>query len=250
MLQFIKENKPGFGLNLGTNMKAVDIYIHRTNVACFDFNIDEMILVSLQVQVLDNGEICQAATVTNTGPSSRTLAHPFNLRISLNRASYGQLTEGGPIPLPESRNVLQTDGGRLVGVINPALVAQFSCTFEINGETVDVSGLANQEVQNTPLEVEIPRSILIGPNTTIKLRTRYMFSPHLQSHTFPPVPDHHSSKEESNLSHWKREDALTTYIIRRNVDYILANCVIPISKSSTCIITDHVALPLGWNRDN
>ncbi|KAH8772372.1 Six-hairpin glycosidase-like protein [Hyaloscypha finlandica] len=39
-------------------------------------------------------------------------------------------------------------------------------------------------------------------------------------------------------------------IIKGNLSYILRNCAIPVGSSATCLITDHVALPLGWNRDN
>lgn len=44
--------------------------------------------------------------------------------------------------------------------------------------------------------------------------------------------------------------SIKTYIIRRNVDYILGNCCVPVSENEVAVLADHVALPLGWNRDN
>lgn len=55
---------------------------------------------------------------------------------------------------------------------------------------------------------------------------------------------------EDIQSHWMNETLMSTYIIRRNLEYIMANCSIPTSETSVAVITDHVALPLGWNRDN
>ncbi|RYP68168.1 hypothetical protein DL771_006818 [Monosporascus sp. 5C6A] len=65
MLQYIKEGKGGFGLDVAEN----------ANPGC--------------AQII-------------------THRYALNLCLSLNRASYGQLTEGGPIPLPPSRNILCT----------------------------------------------------------------------------------------------------------------------------------------------
>jgi hypothetical protein len=49
---------------------------------------------------------------------------------------------------------------------------------------------------------------------------------------------------------WKLQDPVALQIIHGNLEYVLGNCTIPISETSICVITDHVALPLGWNRDN
>src|SRR5262245_26580154 len=105
MLQFIKESTPGFGLTFNNEVEVVDIQLRRANVAYFAFNVAEKLHVSLEVHVLDSGEICQTAMVTNSSNEPAAIPYSFSLCVSLNRASYGQLTEGGPIPLPESLNI-------------------------------------------------------------------------------------------------------------------------------------------------
>ncbi|KAF1961834.1 hypothetical protein CC80DRAFT_531630 [Byssothecium circinans] len=250
MLSMIQENQPGFGLNFGPKVTAVNIQNRKANAASFSFHIAENIDVSLEVCAEGDGEIIQSATIHNQSGEEAGISFDVNLRISLNRASYGQLTEGGPIPLPESRNTLRVGEKGVVEIANTALGAQLRCSFEIDGDIVDVSHLTNQEVHDKPLDLVVPHQIRIPTNRSVKVQGRFRLSPNTDIHipSISRAVDKSLTKDEP--SPWKHEAFITTYILRRNVDYILANCSIPVSPTATCIIADHVALPLGWNRDN
>ncbi|KAF2686285.1 hypothetical protein K458DRAFT_364017 [Lentithecium fluviatile CBS 122367] len=249
MLQMIRKNKPGFGLYLGADLRSVDIRIRRANMVCFDFRVQQTFDVSLVVKVSDSGEIQQTATVTNIGSEPATLPYTFNLCISLNRASYGQLTEGGPLPIPASHNILRRNGGGDVNITNPILGAQLTGHFELNRDPVYVSSVIDQEVRGVPLEAMISGAVSVEPGTSSELRARFRLSPR-STRIASERGNEKGGEELSETGSWIRDGALTTYMLRRNVDYILGNCLIPISDSETCVITDHVALPLGWNRDN
>jgi hypothetical protein len=50
-------------------------------------------------------------------------------------------------------------------------------------------------------------------------------------------------------------DETLAFMVARNVDYLLNCCSVDVKDENgndggVCIITDHVCLPLGWNRDN
>ncbi|KAJ4298269.1 hypothetical protein N0V90_006169 [Kalmusia sp. IMI 367209] len=250
MLQLIEENRPGFGLDFETNTTNVSINIRKANGVTFAFSIDRDLDVLLDVLVLQSGDILQTATVQNNRSTSATLKYENNLCVSLNRASYGQLTEGGPIPLPMSHNVLQPSENCIVKVSNSALGAQLAFLSEVNETPNDVSGLSFQEVKDGPLNIRIPGDVEIQAGASSTIRARFRLSPGVEGPKLSDLGDDFHVHESNETSPWKQENTLTTYILRRNVDYILANCTIPISDEVVCIITDHVALPLGWNRDN
>jgi hypothetical protein len=65
-----------------------------------------------------------------------------------------------------------------------------------------------------------------------------------------PLPGHHLGEDDLQNTTWNLQDPVALNIILGNLQYVLGNCTLTISESSTCVITDHVALPLGWNRDN
>ncbi|UKZ57633.1 hypothetical protein TrVGV298_011493 [Trichoderma virens] len=93
-------------------------------------------------------------------------------------------------------------------------------------------------------------SISIAPNSAVTIGLTLHLSPGLnENHNFSALPCVNSNALGNGLA-WKKPETVETYIVRRNVDYILGNCAIPVSESAVALITDHVALPLGWNRDN
>ena len=247
MLQAVQDNQPGFGINFGQNLLSVSVGIPSWNTAVIQFTLPHDLKVNITIQVLDGGELVQRAIVTNIGSARTTLPYWFSLRTSLNRASYGQLTEGGPIPLPESRNLLQIDE-KSVHIHNSALEARLVAALEVNGQLEAPVILGDQEISNGPLKSMQEGVLTIEPRANATLLARFKFSScHANNQTHR---DHRERLRPDPLTGWYNEGAITTYILRRNVDYVLANCVIPISQDTAAVITDHVALPLGWNRDN
>ncbi|KAL1605256.1 hypothetical protein SLS60_004800 [Paraconiothyrium brasiliense] len=264
MLCWIQESRPGLGISFRSDVSKVAINIPKANVAIFDFALEKDLNVSIQVQVVKGGDILQWVTVENDKATATALDCDVNLCVSLNRASYGQLTEGGPIPLPKSRNIFSLTNRGSVNVTNPELGARLfgevGRIVKLEGNFTSVEWPSNdQEVRNAPLDLNIPHHLGFEPHSSITLKNRFRFvadeeSYQLVSHNL----DGEGNESEEGTNHndftWLKQFTLTTYILRRNVDYILANCTVPVvsasKETSVCILTDHVALPLGWNRDN
>ncbi|KAJ4355862.1 uncharacterized protein N0V89_003883 [Didymosphaeria variabile] len=264
MLHWIQESRPGLGISFRSDVSKAAINIPKANAATFDFALEEDVKVSIQVHVVKGGDILQWVTIKNNKATATTLDCDVNLCVSLNRASYGQLTEGGPIPLPKSRNIFSLTNQGSVNVINPELGAQLygevGRTMELDRTLIDFEWpSSDQEVRNAPLDLNIPYHLGLKPHSSITLKNRFRFRANAESYQ---LISHNvdgkekESEERANLNNltWLKQSALTTYILRRNVDYILANCTVPVvsasRETSVCIMTDHVALPLGWNRDN
>ncbi|KAG9256931.1 Six-hairpin glycosidase-like protein [Emericellopsis atlantica] len=250
MLTCLRDRTPGFGLDLGQPSSLVSVRMATWNRAVFEFSLGRGLHVVHTAQILRGGELVQSATVTNRGAERENVRARLNLGLSLNRASYGQLTEGGPIPLPPSQNdLVRTNGGCGFRVTNPCLGARLDGFLEVDGVAVALDGLDEQLVRERPLHATHFEAVSIAPGCSASLVARYRLLPEAQSdEAWLPLP----IKQAKDTGHveWKRAETIGTYIIRRNVDYVLANCVVPISDTASAVITDHVALPLGWNRDN
>ncbi|RYP75070.1 hypothetical protein DL770_007481 [Monosporascus sp. CRB-9-2] len=183
---------------------------------------------------------------------AQIITHRYALKLclSLNRASYGQLTEGGPIPLPPSRNTLCRTAESVFNVTNPYLGAQLEGSVEVDGTAISLGTLSEQTVDNAPLNSRVSGKLDILPYTTVTLRARFRLSSQPGFNALSPTLPYDEPPTTHGPQSWVSLQRCTTYIIRRNVDYILGNCAIPVSGTEVAVVTDHVALPLGWNRDN
>jgi hypothetical protein len=252
MLQCLQEDRPGFGLDFAISARHVSIEIVETNVALYHIHLANNIDLTTAVRLAKDGTFVQHVTATNGSPDGAILPYVWGINVSLNRASYGQLTEGGPVALPASCNILCKDGQSTLRVCNPNLATQLITRLDINGHPFDLPLVQGQEVYNAPLVASIQGQIRIPSGASATLCASFRLLPHTKQYVYPTQPAllqsdliHHDAKPR-----WKQNNLLTTYVLRRNVEYILANCVVPVSESAAVIITDHVALPLGWNRDN
>lgn len=252
MLDMIQARRPGFGLRFGGDDVQEVAVLHKScNSALFKYQLGDEALVSYTVQVLDNGEVMQIAKLSNTSNVSKRISYLLDLGLSVHRASYGQLTEGGPIPLPKSENVFEVvEDGRYFRVSNRNLKAYLEGSVDVDREVVELASLPSETRHNSPVSVTVTRSVEVGGSSTCVLTARFRLV------RTTPLDDKLSSRPPHGLSlppcaqQWKDPHSIETYIIRRNIDYILGNCTVPISDVDVAIITDHVALPLGWNRDN
>jgi len=157
-------------------------------------------------------------------------------RISLQRCAYTQLTEGGPVPMPPAETQAAFNGGALT-VENPAL-----------GMAAAVTGFAPgrawQQRAAGPIEVDLPCAA--GASTLV-----YAFG-----------PDAASARAEAQRLRAQAEGSLARQVerwqswlagapepraVRRGLVYgrMLA---VPVGEA-VCLLTDHMLLPLAWNRD-
>ncbi|KAL5119393.1 hypothetical protein ACEQ8H_002662 [Pleosporales sp. CAS-2024a] len=249
MLQWMAKDRPGFGLDFESPGHLVSIKIIDTNAASYHMRLADDIQISLHAQINTAGSFVQNATATNRSSAQVRLAYALRLNLALNRASYGQLTEGGPIPLPPSRNMLKTMDPHTLHVSNPYLDAQLTATLRVNDEPVSTDTVQDQDISDDIVDTLIRGEVCIPPAQSATFNAELcMLCGAPQdgpSDVGPP-----SDMTPGVGSSWQFDQLLTTYIIRRNFDYVLANCVIPISTSASVVLADHVALPLGWNRDN
>jgi hypothetical protein len=160
---------------------------------------------------------------------------------------------GGQIPLPLSHNILRKSGRSAPRIHNPNLITQLLAKLDINGIPYDLANVAEQESFGSPLDVVVQDTVCIPPGETVRLCASFQLSPHLDGgaqnlHSISTVDLDRSFDDVQ--PHWKFDSLMSTYILRRNVEYIMAKCTLPISSSMVAVITDHVALSLGWNRDN
>ncbi len=158
-------------------------------------------------------------------------------RISLQRCAYTQLTEGGPISAPPVKMIASFQNGALV-LENPLL----GCAVAIVGLP---HGEAWEQQADGALTVDLPghggESILgygVGLTLTAALDAAWQ-SWH----------EDFDKRLAARLQMWKERWAgiPPNSLIRRGLVYGLSMCVQ--TGAGTCILTDHMLLPLAWNRD-
>ncbi|KAL8302492.1 hypothetical protein RB597_002719 [Gaeumannomyces tritici] len=291
MLESVAKGRPGYGIVVKGKPKEVSIIIPRPNVANIRFRLDDSIEVHATLVVHD-GEAVQSVTIRNSGATAgRTVEGELSLCTSVNRASYGQLTEGGPLPIPRSENALDLaeDGGRFA-VSNRHLEARLEGCFYIGDKVASLCGLLDDArerhhhggdkianggwggpgrravtVLGAPISASTPWKVGVPAGSSVELTARFRLRP-IAADGAPagapviPLFAHHqrirqtvvgaAAKLLSVMADWKDPQSVETYMVRRTLDYIIGNCLVPLSEDCCAIVTDHVALPLGWNRDN
>lgn len=318
MLDFVAKGRPGYGIVVKGKPKEVSIIIPRPNVANIRFRIEDSSIEVHATLVVHDGEAVQSVTLRNSSSTgcvaaaaAATVEGELSVCASVNRASYGQLTEGGPLPIPKSENALELaeDGGRfavsnrhlearlegcyyigdklasLCGLLDDARDRFHGSGSSINGNsngttttstttTKNVNGCGTARravtVLGGPISASTPWKVLVPAGSSVELTARFRLRPVAidgdgsGSPVAAPVviasfaPQLRirqtvvgaAAKLLSTAADWKDPHSVETYIVRRTLDYIIGNCLVPLGDGCCCIVTDHVALPLGWNRDN
>lgn len=250
LLDYVKKSNPGFGLHVHgepVNATMVTKYPHEMRLS---YDTLEGVQVCRIISVAADGSVKQKTVLSTLIPSGVSVPIHLDLGMSLNRASYGQLTEGGPIPLPESLNLFQVakDGSSFT-LNNPNLKTAVQGGFRTDSK--DFPGMdfddSSQVFHGKRVQCKATTRLQIMPGVPVTLTLSFR----LQAQDFCfSMPDHCTQVDAVHMPTWKLQDPVALHIIHGNLEYVLGNCTIPISETSTCVITDHVALPLGWNRDN
>lgn len=152
--------------------------------------------------------------------------------MSLQRCAYTQLTEGGPLPMPDLRLRAFAYEDLLV-IHNPVLGAAVA----IAG--LDVSGLAEQE-SDQPLQLDLPvqeHKLAYGVGLSVEeavSNARWL-------------AERATLEVATALWRSRLEAAPDDLLLRRALAYGQMMAV-PVGEG-TCLLTDHMLLPLSWNRD-
>lgn len=187
--------------------------------------------------------------IHNTGEEEAVFDYDFGGTLSMNRTSYGQITEAGPIPMPPAENALVVRGNHLT-VKNRHLPARADIFLFKDSQPLLLSATAKTAA--SPIDYTYAGKILLAKGETCLLSIVYALTSGEQE---PFIPDsalvgEWIERAKASLPKWKtRHEETADFIIQRNIDYILSCCVIPTTDEHTCIVTDHQILPLSWNRD-
>ncbi|OAP55132.1 hypothetical protein AYL99_10832 [Fonsecaea erecta] len=251
MLRSIKTGKPGFGLRFDVESQDAQITLDGLGRATISFCTADGLSITTSLRVTEDGEVIQYSEVRSSCNSTSQLKYTMDCGISVNRASYGQLTEGGPIPIPKSENKFSfADGGRGFLITNAPLGAQLQGHMESNGQPVDMhEAIQEKTFVDCPVKGAYSQTLEIPPRASWTLTAKFNLRPAISSQT-SRRPD--TSPAVGLPLLWRDQETTSKLIVRRNLEYILGNCAVPLSPSqdAVCLLTDHVALPLGWMRDN
>jgi hypothetical protein len=159
-------------------------------------------------------------------------------KLSLQRCAYTQLTEGGPLTVPPVQSRVSFVDGVLT-IENPnlgwaAAVAGFPPS--IASWTRETGG---------PIEIDLEGR----PGTTV---LTYGFGPDAtaaREHAIRLAQQEPLENLENCLGQWRTylDGSVDDPLVRRGLAYSLA-LVVPVGETR-CILTDHMLLPLSWNRD-
>jgi hypothetical protein len=248
LLGYMRSGTRGFGIQFKGQIRDLDVQFVDNQWILASYSIDE-VRISTTVLVGEQGEMIQSTILTSRSSRMAYLDYALDLCISVNRASYGQLTEGGPRPIPPSENDFQLlDCGKRWVIINRNLEAMLEGGLFIDETAIDLSSSLSEEVfYGRPANKVFHGRLHLHPWQTSTALCTFK----LQSGTTPSSGLSCPQTPPPVLKgHWKLPATELGMIIRRNLEYILGNCMLPVTDTAVCFIADHVALPLGWNRDN
>lgn len=269
MLDSVSRGTPGFGLRFDEGeddgrdpaaaaVERVAIELQTASLVTISYSLPgrdggEGASVVLSVTVSADGELVQHALVSSPAAATTParVRYTLGLDISVNRASYGQLTEGGPIPLPTSENQLAVhEGGGYFSVVNPHLDAHLEGCLEVDGRTAPLGDLQEQVTHGVPVRAHTSDWLELPPGASVSVIARFRLLPHIVVQGWQqPLPlDTRLTADFRQV--WLNGASLGSFVIRRNLEYILGCLAVPVSDEHIALMTDHVALPLGWNRDN
>ncbi|CAG9987773.1 unnamed protein product [Clonostachys byssicola] len=251
MLQMLANDEEGFGIvvqDLNTTFELQHLSMSAARSSC---TTKRGICVTTTLHVDDGGNFSQTVVLRNPTTAPISVDYLINLRLSVHRASYGQLTEAGPLIPPGCENQLRLDDNTTFSVTNPLLGGCVLGSLTLDDEPHVLSGIQESVSRGVLSDAIGPaQTITIDPESQVTLRAQFTLFASIPDKD-PVFPSRTCSKESQCLSsRWRDDSRCSTYIVRRNVDYILSNCVVPMPGDVVGLITDHVALPLGWNRDN
>ncbi|KAJ5469357.1 hypothetical protein N7539_008975 [Penicillium diatomitis] len=232
MLKLLEQDLPGFGLQIRDRpLHYPEVSVHRDRQTIY-YHITGNIRVQRVHAISPDGVFEQTTTISTTSDRACIVPIVLSLKMSMNRASYGQLTEGGPIPLPETLNVLKSQASpcNAFSIQNSNLDAAVDGKIWSNRE--EVTDLLLRDTEQTycggPADQEFPANVTISSDSPFVFRLK--LQPKAQGLAFQSRQ--HLSCAIPYSPVWKLEDPQALTILRGNLAYVLGNCMIPISDAS------------------
>lgn len=196
----------------------------------------------------------------NIGNGPIDMRWNFEGRFSLQRCSYGQLTEGGPIPLPEMKLSLSADQRGLL-IQSPSYTTEAAVRLFGWDQALEAEPRVITEGSGKPVDYSKPLTVHLLPGEIKDLFVTYQIKESNDSgepgssdsfrYGAPNAEDLKAAIGSNDLKLLPSAEALPgIHFWAKNVDYILSCCTVPIKPDYCCILTDHQLLPLSWNRDS
>jgi uncharacterized protein len=248
LLDYVRSSKQGFGLRFDGKISNLDIKYIDDQWIKITYSMGSM-RFSTRLWISSNGEVTQSTIVSCDSTGVVDVNYTLSLELSVNRASYGQLTEGGPIPIPPLRNEMKlVSSGYRWAIINENLDAMIEGALYQDGEPVRIAaGIMNGVVTGRPASGTFNGRLQVTSSRPCTLTATFHLKQGRDISCITPCVNTHPP---SGKGHWRLGHSPSSVIIIRNLEYILSCCTVPVGNDAICFITDHVALPLGWNRDN
>lgn len=241
----------GFGLRAQGEAQQSTLHLLEKSVPLVRYHLGnlEVSALFLAGEHEGAGHLIQQIEISNTGETAAIFPYEFGGTWSLNRCSYAELTEIGPIPLPPLENALEAHENHF-SIVNGHLPARVDVFLFDNGHPLLLSPA--RETAAEPVSYVHRGDIHLEKGERRRLSLVYVLVPS----TDEPLPiaasqvEEWSDKAQAALLHWKSwEDETAAFIVQRNIDYILSCCAVPVTDEHVCVITDHQLLPLAWHRD-
>ncbi|KAK4045992.1 hypothetical protein OIV83_006457 [Microbotryomycetes sp. JL201] len=268
-LVLLDKQTSGFGLSLrdGSDARILQCtsseYVHHKTPRLEFKSCDGAITATALYNVVDSS-VVQSVLIRNADSQQRAVDVTLDGLVSLNRASYAQLTEGGPLPMPAASSVaaVYKDG---LTIDNCHLPAKLDISLAINELPVKLatkSGWTSDKIacldNATQLILQPGESAVVQLALTLSTNgSDARPSPRSLSLAVRDRMCAQTGLDVPKLANLVAKDQATeaghvlAYAVARNVQYLLDCCTIPMGpERGVCIITDHQCLPLGWNRDN
>lgn len=202
-------------------------------------------------------------------PEKARLDYTWRGTIALTRASYAQLTEGGPLPLPSLDYTFTVVDG-ILAVDNRYLdqaVALLIGEFDSTGQLVRIlhDWKITHTNHNRSLAISLQGRLDLEEDGNAWLAVIFGFGRDREAARAQALDQAAANLQEvmaQNVQHWQHIDTVieatelektrpgSSWPVRQALAYNLACCPAPFNGHATCIITDHQLLPLSWNRDS
>ncbi|MBV9230261.1 MAG: glycoside hydrolase family 125 protein [Chloroflexi bacterium] len=251
LIEIFETRGHGFGMRPRGNIQDQTLHLVENSMPLVRYHLDTLAVSSLflAVDVEHYGCLINQVEIHNAGEEEAIFAYEFGGTLSMNRASYGQITEAGPIPMSPLENALVVKDNHL-SITNRYLPARADVLLFDGNHPLLLSPATKTTA--APADYTHTGYLSLGKGETRVITIIYILTP-VEEEPFTPSAsqaEEWARKAMNLLPKWQVGNAETTgFIIQRNLDYILSCCAIPVTDEHVCVITDHQVLPLSWNRD-
>jgi len=251
LIDLAEQTRQGFGLRVRGEVQQQTLHLLENSVPLLRYHLETLEVSSLFLagDGGGSGHLINQVEIFNTGETAAIFPYEFGGTWSMNRCSYAQLTEAGPIPMPPLENALEVRENHL-SIVNRHLPARTDVFLFDNGNPLTLSPASGTAAG--PVSYAHRGEIHLEKGERRLLTIVYVLVPSAEEQL--PISasqvEGWSKEAQAALPKWKSwEDETAAFIVQRNIDYILSCCAVPVTDEHICVITDHQLLPLSWNRD-